>query len=331
MEKPALSVIIPNYNGRTLLENNLPTVFAALNHAKLTYELIVVDDCSTDESVTFINETYPQIKLIKKDQNSGFSTTCNLGIAHAQYPYVMLLNSDIQLSLTYFDGQFDYFKLPDTFGVMAKIVGARKGEVQDTARVYTFSGAKLKANTFFHVLNPTKPVPTAYLSGANALIDTQKLRALGGFDELFSPFYYEDFELGLRAWRLGWKCYYHSDSYCLHDHSSTTRNYKTANWVKAVFFRNRFFMHALHLTNVQLALFYAQLVVQSLFMWLTGKLYFYKALWMFISKRAEATTSKKRFELLMQQHNSHRNVSDVRDEINSMLADQEVVAGLGTA
>jgi GT2 family glycosyltransferase len=330
MEKPALSVIIPNYNGRKLLENNLPTVFAALDNAKLTYELIVVDDCSTDESVTFISRAYPQIKLIKKDQNSGFSATCNLGVAHAQYPYVMFLNSDIQLSLTYFDGQFDYFKHPDTFGVMAKIVGARQGEVQDTARMYTFSGAKLKANTFFHVLAPTEPVPTAYLSGANAIVDTKKLRLLGGFDELFSPFYYEDFELGLRAWRLGWKCYYHSDTYCLHDHSSTTRNYKTAAWVKAIFFRNRFLMHKIHLNSYQKVLFYAQLMVQSTFMWLTGKFYFYKALGMFIGKREEATKSKNRFEALMRQHNSNRSIIDVRNEMNLMVANQQVVAGLGT-
>ena len=57
------------------------------------------------------------------------------------------------------------------------------------------------------------------------VIDTKKLKDIGGFDEIFSPFYCEDFELGLRAWRLGWKCYYDPKSYCIHDHSSTTKNY----------------------------------------------------------------------------------------------------------
>ena len=331
MKQQGLSVIIPNYNGSLLLENNLPSVFAALQHSNLLYEVLVVDDCSTDNSIEFIGKNYPNIKLIEKAKNTGFSATCNVGITQAKYPYIMLLNSDIQLSLDYFTGQLDYFEFKDTFGVMAKIVGAKQGEVQDTARLYTFNGFKIKANRFFRVENPTKPIPTAYLSGANAIVDAEKLRILGGFNENFSPFYYEDFDLGLRAWKMGWRCYYHPDTYCLHDHSSTTRNYRSKNWVLSIFFRNRFIVHAIHLEKFQLLMYYFQLFTDALLMWMLGKFYFYKALYQFIVSYGEIRSSRKNLENLMNRYGSSRTVKQVQKEMNELLANQEISYGLGKA
>jgi GT2 family glycosyltransferase len=190
MKAASISVIIPNYNGKNLLQNNLPSVFAALEHAAIPYEVLVVDDCSTDDSLAFLQKKYPEVKLVVKEKNSGFSATCNVGIKHAKNTYILLLNTDIQLPENYLDGQFDYFKQADTFGVMAQIKEAKNGEIQDSARSFRLQWGKLKPNTFFHVVNPSALIPTAYLSGANALLDAEKLKELGGFNELFSPFYY---------------------------------------------------------------------------------------------------------------------------------------------
>jgi len=216
--RKSISVVIPNYNGRHLLEQNLPSVYEALNNTKTDFEIIITDDCSTDSSVAFIRQNYPLVRLIINDKNQGFSVSCNKGIALAEKDLILLLNTDIELNKDYFENQFKYFDLPDTFGVMSKIIGAKNGETQDTARFLKYSGFKIKANNFYHLENEDFLTPTAYLSGANALIDTKKLKGIGGFDEIFSPFYCEDFELGLRAWRLGWKCYYDPKSYCIHDH-----------------------------------------------------------------------------------------------------------------
>ena len=81
--KRSISVVIPNYNGRDLLAENIPSVFDALNTALVDYEVIVVDDASTDESVTFIEATFPQVILLKNPQNRGFSPTINRGIMAA--------------------------------------------------------------------------------------------------------------------------------------------------------------------------------------------------------------------------------------------------------
>lgn len=326
--RKSISVVIPNYNGKHLLDQNLPSVVKALKSAKVNYEIIVVDDCSKDESVLFLEKNYPEIHLIINQQNKGFSVSCNKGINQAKNDLILLLNTDIELNNDFFESQFKYFELPDTFGVMSKIIGAKKGEVQDTARFFKHSGFKIKSNNFFYVKDEDFLTPTAYLSGANALVDAKKIKKIGGFNEIFSPFYCEDFELGLRAWRLGWKCYYDPKSYCIHDHSSTTKNYRTRNWVKAIFFRNRMLVHAIHLSKIKLFFWILQLLVfDLLFMWLGLKFYFYKSFAMFLSSTKSISESRKRMQELIDEQQSGLSIDEVISKMNEMLAGQTIIKG----
>ncbi|MFM6954524.1 MAG: glycosyltransferase family 2 protein [Sphingobacteriaceae bacterium] len=331
MKAASLSVIIPNYNGKNLLQANLPSVFAALEHAAIPYEVLVVDDCSTDDSVAFLQKKYPEVKLLVKEKNSGFSTTCNMGIRKAKNDYILLLNTDIKLPKNYLDGQFDYFKSADTFGVMAQIRGAKNGEIQDSARLFSVQLGKLKPNTFFHVVNPSAHIPTAYLSGANALVDAEKLKVLGGFNESFSPFYYEDFDLGLRAWRLGWKCYYYPDRFCLHDHAATTKNYRTKNWVKGIYFRNKLMVQALHLSGLQKAGWYLRTFLETCVMWLFGNFYFYGSLTQFFAISGEIKRAKTGFSALQKKYKSTRSLANVQQEMKALLVGQNVQSGRGKA
>ena len=89
----SISIVLPNYNGRHLLEKNLPSIVEAL--AGFDHEIIIVDDCSADDSVEFIQRSYPDIKLIQNEVNLGFSTTCNTGIFAAKYPLLCVANTDV--------------------------------------------------------------------------------------------------------------------------------------------------------------------------------------------------------------------------------------------
>ena len=327
MQNKSISVVIPNFNGKHLLEQNLPSVYKALHHQHLNFEIIIIDDCSNDQSVAFITQKYPEIKLIINDFNQGFSISCNKGIVASEKELILLLNTDINLSADYFVGQFKYFDKQDTFGVMSKIIGPT-GEVQDTARYITRSGFKIKANNFYYVTNTNFWTPTAYLSGANALIDAKKLKEIGGFNEIFSPFYCEDFELGIRAWRLGWKCYYHPHSVCIHDHSSTTKNYKTKNWVKAIFFRNRLIVHAIHLETISLFLWHLQIIFTDfLFRWLGLRFFFYKSFWMYLNEKAQINASRVNLATLMKKYHSTKTVQDIALEMSVMLTGQTIIKG----
>jgi GT2 family glycosyltransferase len=326
----SISVVIPNYNGKHLLQQNLESVVAALKNSNALFEIIIVDDASSDSSAQFIKHIYPEITLIINDVNQGFSVSCNKGIAIANNELILLLNTDIQLPVDYLSKQFKYFENPDTFGVMAKIIGFKDGQIQDTARHVSRSGFKIKTNKFFHLKDESFWCPTAYLSGANALVDSHKLKKMGGFDEIFSPFYGEDLDLGLRAWRLGWKCYFQPQSYCLHDHSSTTKNYKTRNWVKAIFFRNRFVVHAIHLNTIELVgwllqIFFTDFIV----LWVGFKFYFYRSLCMFLNMHRAIGRSRKKLEVLMAVHKSNISVKDIRVIMDEMLKGQTVINGKG--
>lgn len=326
--RKSISVVIPNYNGRHLLERNLPSVYEALNRADTDFEIIITDDCSTDQSVAFIKQQYPKIRLVVNDPNQGFSLSCNRGIFIAEKDLVLLLNTDIELNPGYLETQFKYFELPDTFGVMSKVIGARNGETQDTARFIKHSGFKIKANNFYHLEDKDFLSPTAYLSGANALMDTKKLKEIGGFDENFSPFYCEDLDLGLRAWRLGWICYYDPKSYCIHDHSSTTKNHRTRSWVKTIFFRNRFYVHAIHLSNTRLIFWLLQIIFIDLpFMWIGLRFYYYKSFGMFLRNLKSILRSRKNMKDLMAANHSTISVDQVIVKMNKMLEGQTIIYG----
>ena len=86
-----ISVVIPNYNGKNLLKKNLPIVIKNCPGA----EIIVVDDCSKDQSVQFLHKTFKKVRTIKLKKNYGFAIASNTGVKAAKNNLVLLLNSDV--------------------------------------------------------------------------------------------------------------------------------------------------------------------------------------------------------------------------------------------
>ena len=311
--KKSISIIIPNYNGRKLLEDYVPHTIGVIEEAGVPYEIIVVDDCSKDESVNYIRSAYPNIRLIVNPVNKGFSYTCNQGIAVAQYELILLLNSDVKLMPGYFEHQWKYFLSADTFGVMGRIIDMEGDHIQDAARMPKFNGFKLKTSYFYYTDRDDDKLYTYYLSGANALIDAKKLKQIQGFYEIFSPFYCEDIELSLRAWRMGWKCYYEHRSVCRHQMSASTKNYQTAKWVKSVYYRNRFYLHALHLNGAARLGWFMQITfIDLLPRMLVGQWWLWKSYTALFKNHKEIKAYRNRLSLLS---GIHKNVFDVVKDI----------------
>lgn len=95
MAEPVCSVCIPNYNGMATLAACLDSVL--VQDGDLPLEIIVHDDASTDESVAFIRQYYPQIVLIESQENVGFCVANNRMAAMAKGHYLLLLNNDAAL------------------------------------------------------------------------------------------------------------------------------------------------------------------------------------------------------------------------------------------
>ena len=295
MLNKSVSVVIPNYNGRDLLEQNLPSVFAALKKARIpNYEIIIPDDCSTDTSVSFLKERYPEIHLIISETNQGFSKNINKGIRSAKMDLVMLLNSDMVLEDDYFIPSLSYFENESVFGVM--------GIVNDTPqRIYHLSLIGLvpwKKNEY-HV-NGSKG-PMLLMSGGNSLVDREKLQFLEGFDEGFSPFYGEDDELGIRANRMGWKFFFENKSVCYHNASSTISKHHRKKSVSIIAKRNKLYLNSIHLNTLRLTIYWLIQTLKLLTYWILFKFSFYQSFWLFtnmigrVRKRREIMSKTSRY------------------------------------
>jgi GT2 family glycosyltransferase len=294
-----VSVVIPNYNGVSLFPHTLPTVFAALRQVPLPTEVLVVDDCSTDASVLFLQQNFPSVKLRQNKANSGFSATANKGVKAAAFDLVLLLNSDVKLEPDYFIGQLPFFEQEDTFGVMGCIRGWDDDRVQDGAKYPRFHGVKIKTSGNY-LLQDEKAMKdglfSVYLSGANALLAKEKFLVLGGFNELFSPFYVEDYELSLRAWRMHWKCYFHYPSVCRHKTSTTISSAKKAAYVEVIYNRNKFYLHALHLGPLKRCVWMLQLLPEAVMKLFTLKWNYFRSVFLFFRTYSKVIESRKALE-----------------------------------
>lgn len=316
-----ISVVIPNYNGVGLFPQTLPYLFTALDKGGLPYEVIVVDDCSTDESVNMLHTQYPKVRVITSPVNLGFSPTINKGIREAMYDMVFLLNSDVKLEPDYFTYLIPYFERSDTFGVMGQIVNWDDNGIQDGAKLPTFQGAKIK--TFKNFLPSETPVQsglyTMYLSGAETLVSKEKLQMLGGFDEIFAPYYIEDYELSLRAWRLGWKCYYDHRAMCRHKTSSSIKSKARKQHVQTIYYRNKMFLHAIHLNSMQMAIYYPQIFFECLVRVISFRFHYVKSIRLFFKEYAKTKVSKARFAKLAEKVGTNLSLAQVARKIGDSL------------
>lgn len=237
-------MVIPSFNGKELLEQYLPSLLETLRNSRQVpqYETIVVDDASTDGTDVFLTENYPEVIYLKNTENMGFSKTSNRGLHQAKHELVLFLNNDMVLNDDFFEKTIPYFDQEDTFGVFSEIrdsLGEKKLEGQ--------KAPKCKKHRIHYEDNrETKGPFTFYLCGGNALVSREKMLKLQGFNEIFSPFYFEDFDVSLRAWRKGWKCYYTEDTFCKHCHSQTINSNFSKEYVQSIFLRNRFIFNDLH-------------------------------------------------------------------------------------
>ncbi|WP_190295289.1 glycosyltransferase family 2 protein [Mucilaginibacter rubeus] len=290
-----ISVVIPNYNGVKLLSKNLPSVYQALKNSGLPYEVIISDDASTDESVSFVRTDYPDVILIENRENSGFSVNINKGIAAAKLELMLLLNSDIKLDEHYFEQQLKYFDKPGTFGVMGKIIDEGTGDVAESCKYPLPSYFKI--NHFKNIpVNTDSPVYSFYLSGANALVNLEKLNELGGFNEIFSPFYHEDLDLSLRAWENGWQCYYEHNAICFHAVSATIKSHSSKKKIKTISTRNRLLLHFFHLNGIRLYLWSLITFLSLSVKWMGGKFYYFNAYRQYLKKLPAMKAYKQAFK-----------------------------------
>lgn len=278
-KQPSISIVIPNYNGSDLILKTIESAYNALKTSGvLDFEVIVSDDASTDDSVTRISTSYSEVIVVTHPFNTGFSGSANRGMNKAKKEIICLLNSDVHLGEGYFEKQLPLFQEAKTFGVMGLIKEQGTNLFQDGAKLPALNSFRIDSNK--NDFSYESVSPTLFLSGANALVCRKKLKQLGGFNELFNPYYSEDVDLGIRAWRMGWELYFQPESVCYHAQSSTIKKLPNEH-VRMIAKRNKHFLHFLHLPRGFHWFYVIRVTFNAALQSMAGKQIYVKALKMF--------------------------------------------------
>jgi len=217
--RPSLvSVVIVNFNGRKFLQDCLS---ALQNQTYLPFEIILVDNASHDDSVGFVQEHFPQVKVFTQEKNLGFAGGSNAGIREACGEYILTLNNDTIVSPDVIEELVQPVMQDPSVGMCASKMVFPDGRINSTAICISRSGAawdRGMGETDNGQYDRAEEIfgPCA---GA-ALYRHSMLDEVGLFDEDFF-LYMEDVDLAFRARLAGWKCMYVPTARVVHIHGGT--------------------------------------------------------------------------------------------------------------
>jgi len=206
-EAPAISIVIPNWNGRRWL----PECLRALADQRLApSEVLVVDNGSRDGSVDYLRSEHPEVRVLALARNTGFAHAANLGVAEARTELVALINTDVVLSADWL------LRLAGALlaDARAAAVACKMLSLDDPARVYDAGdllrrdGACEQRGRFMRDDGRWDAPGEVFGACAGAaLYRRSAVLAVGGFDERYFA-YLEDIDLALALRLAGWTCRY---------------------------------------------------------------------------------------------------------------------------
>ena len=202
-----VTIVIPNYNGKHFME---PCLSSLSEQTYKNFHILVVDNASSDGSIEYMEENYPDIELIKLQKNFGFSKAVNIGIQHSRTPYVILLNNDTTVDTRYVEEMVKAIeKSPKIFSVSSKMIQMYHPELIDSAGdLYTLLGWGVCRGCGRPVSNYQKYDEIFTACAGAAIYRRSVFDEIGYFDENHFA-YLEDIDIGYRA-----RIYGYYNMYC---------------------------------------------------------------------------------------------------------------------
>lgn len=228
MNNNSVSIIIPCWNSESQLKQNLPAVLIAAK--KVSAEIIIVDDDSNQDNSKLYLSTLKGVKYLQNSTNQGFTKTVNRGVGEATGEIIVLLNTDVAPEPDCFVQALTYFADPHVFAITFNSgEGWAEGRWEDGMLVHY----PIRKNAI-------KPMPSLWASGGQAAFRRNIWQQLGGLDPLYAPFYWEDVDLGYRAWKAGYQILWVPDARCSHHHeSSVIKNNFSSSYISRIALRNQ--------------------------------------------------------------------------------------------
>ena len=225
-----LSIIILSYNTRQLLKECLQSVFSSLQNSNLKFEIIVVDNASTDDSVAMVLKQFKAVKLIESKKNMGYSKANNLAARGTKGKYLLFLNSDIVVLNGAIDNLYRFIDQ----NIDASIAG---GKLLNTGgkSAQPSCGPFYSLPVSFGVLflrgdhwgltrySPDVVKKVDWVSGACFLLKKDIFNKIGGFDESIFM-YMDEIDILYSASKKGYRTYFYPDAKFIHHGAASSKS-----------------------------------------------------------------------------------------------------------
>ena len=251
--KSDVSVIIPNFNGENYIANCLDSILDQSFNQWGQIEIIVVDDCSSDDSINII-KGYKDVKLRKNTANSGFDKSVNEGIKASSGRYCLLLNNDVVVDHNFVKYLYEHIdKNPKIFSVSSKMIRYfERNKLDDTGDFYNIFGWAYKRGDGKRIGSYQKETSVFSTCAGAGIYRRSILDEIGLFDEAFFA-YLEDVDISYRGLIFGYQNQYEPCAVCYHIGSATTaKGQKYSPFKVKISARNNIYMAYKNMPLIQL-------------------------------------------------------------------------------
>ena len=214
---PKVSIIVPAYNEERYTMACIQSIIENTED-DISYEIIIMDDNSSDESAQQIEKNLKNVKFISNGVNYGFIQNCNKGATFAIGEYVLLLNNDTNVQPGWLSPLLELIESSESIGMVGAKLVYPTGQLQDAGGIVWNDASGWN---FGRLDDPGKPEynyvkETDYLTGAVMMISRSLWEEIGGFDERYIPAYYDDPDLAFEVRKHGYKVVYQPKSTVVH-------------------------------------------------------------------------------------------------------------------
>ncbi|MBO4723563.1 MAG: glycosyltransferase family 2 protein [Muribaculaceae bacterium] len=220
-----LSIIIITYNGLGFLTRCLASLHDFINDPSC--EVIIIDNHSTDGTLEFLQESYPQLRLIANSENRGVAAARNQGIKIAKGDKLLLLDNDTEATTAAINAMSQHLDSHPDVGLCSCRLVDKEGIPQDSCKPYP--GLMIKLRNVLGIGNKTKYEPNEegiieplYVIGACQMFGREVVDKVGLLDEhiFYGP---EDADWCLRIKQAGWRIHCLNNHTIIHDYRRTTK------------------------------------------------------------------------------------------------------------
>lgn len=238
MKELLISVIITNFNGKKFLPDCLASL---MRQTYKNLEIIVVDNASTDDSVTYIKKNYPDVIVTHNKENFGYAEGNNIGFKKSKGEYIVILNNDVKLQPNLIESLHKAFASRPQLGAVQPMVRLMNDpdNLDACGSFWTNTGFNYHYGIYknYHNQIYSKPFKVYSLKGMCMMIPRKLIETVGLFDSDFWC-YFEETDFCHRVWLAGYECWYVPDAFMYH-YMSGTRVKKSEAFIQFHSFKNR--------------------------------------------------------------------------------------------